>query len=141
MQIGHNDNGTSFGFNNIKFLDESAEQLFKIKSKHIKQDVLTKVLEEVKNIKPKSGPDVDVFIGAFGKDTKHPYSYLTYQEPNSLIRKGYAYIHEAKKHTIDGIIETFKNLANQVDERRVIEAEFKAERAAKAAKKALRKTS
>ena len=109
------------------FLDEGAEQLFNMKNKHLNKEKLANVLNEVKNIKPTSGPDVDVFIGICGKNSKTPVSYLTYKEPNSLIRKGFIYI-ENKKHSLENILNAFKKLANQVDSTRIMEEEAKATR-------------
>lgn len=122
MQVGPNNN-TSFGFNAIKFLDESAEQVFNKKNSKIKPEALKQVLEEIKNIKPTVGTDVDVYVSSWLPGTKNEASYLTYKEKGSLIRKGYVELREMTKHTVEGIKEAFQKLAKQVEETRLMEKE------------------
>lgn len=123
MQVGQNNN-TSFGFNAIKFLDEGAEQVFNKKNSKIKPAVLQQALNEIKNLKPTVGSDVDVFVCAIDKGGKKEASYLTYKEKGSLIRKGCVQLNEIKNHTVDGLKEAFQKLSKQVDETRLMEKEY-----------------
>lgn len=122
MQIGAKNN-TSFGFNAVKFLDNTSEQVFNKKNKFINKELLQKTLEDVKSLKPTIGGDVDVFICQVGNKHKKPITYLTYQEKGSFIRKGGVCI-EGKSHKLENIKEAFNRLVNQVDEIRLMEKSY-----------------
>lgn len=115
MQISQNNN-QSFGINLIKFEDKASQELFNRKNRAISPKVMTKVMEEVKQMKPKNGPDIDVYIGRSYQDG---LSTLTYRENSKdTIGKAFDKINAQYNHTSDSILNAFRRLVNKVDEYR-----------------------
>ena len=115
MEISQNNN-QSFGINLIKFEDKASEALFNRKNRAIPPKQLAKVLEEVKQMKPKTGPDIDVYIGQSYKDG---LSTLTYRENSKdVVGKAFDKINAQYNHTPDSIRNAFHRLINKVNEYR-----------------------
>ncbi len=114
MQISQNNN-PSFGINSVKFTNSLVKSEFEEMTKKISPKKLTKMWEEIKNIKPNKGPDVDVFING----SLLSYGRLGLQHPtvNLEVRKGKNT--SIVEHVLEGkpkkIIEGFKNLITKVD--------------------------
>lgn len=114
MQISQNNN-PSFGINSVKFTNFLVKSEFDEMTKKISPKKLTKMWDEIKNIKPNKGPDVDVFINGSFISYGHPLS--PHPTVNLEVRKGKNT--SIVEHVLEGkpkkIIEGFKNLITKVD--------------------------
>lgn len=114
MQISQNNN-PSFGINSVKFTNSLVKSEFEEMTKKISPKKLTKMWEEIKNIKPNKGPDVDVFING----SMLSYGRLGLQHPtvNLEVRKGKntSIVERVLEGKPKKIIEGFKNLITKVD--------------------------
>ena len=117
MQISQNNN-QSFGINLIKFEDKASQELFNAKNKAIPAKTMAKVMEEVKQMKPKIGPDIDVYIGRSYQDGLNT---LTYREnEKDVIGKAFDKINCMCNNTPEKIVNAFHRLVNKVDEFRAL---------------------
>ncbi len=117
MQISQSQNKQSFGINMVKFEDELAKETFNAKNILISKAKMAKVWQEIGNMKPKVGPDIDVFIGC---DSLNGFmSRLTYNGSKSMSNMGDAEIKGGFFHTPKRILNAFKELINVVNEDRL----------------------
>ena len=118
MQISKSNNSIlSFGINSVKFSPEVAKCLFKQKARNIKEEKLTKVFEKVKNIKPKKGPDIDVFTCGFGDCIRSATGEGSVIGIDKVIFSGF-------KITPKSLIKGFKDLVKSVDKERLVHADI-----------------
>ena len=129
MQV-NNVNNTSFGINAVRFLEQEAVDNFNKMARTMDYNQQFKMFQEIKNIKPKIGPDVDVFVGSAKKLGSNDDVYLSAQSKlnkqegfeilNSRMNDNYENCFEGFKHALskEQIVNTFKKLVNSVDEAR-----------------------
>ncbi|MBR1753658.1 hypothetical protein IJ732_02375 [bacterium] len=115
MQVTQSNN-TSFGINLIKFEDKASKELFQSKNRFIGNKAMANMWNEIKQMKPQKGPDIDVYIGQAFKDDK--FSTLTCRKDSGdILGKAFAII-EGTDHSSKSIIKAFKKIIRSVDEYR-----------------------
>ena len=123
MQISQSNNQTSFGINSIKFTSPVAKQAFEKATKKIPSEKMAGILQEIKNMKPKHGPDVDAFIGTFSAGGSGVYlNARIYEGKNNVQDIGTTFSSIFKKEstvTPKTLLKAFKNLINNVDNKRL----------------------
>lgn len=127
MQISQLNNQTSFGIRNLKF--ETAADLKNFTQKIGKdlnsKDAISKFWEDIRNIKTKSGPDIDeVIIGTCESYTNNPFKHWK-KVPAVIIKnfhKNLPPIFEGieNKFTINSFKEAVQKAVNTAEAYRVI---------------------
>ena len=126
-----NNNNTSFGINAVRFLSEEAQSNFDRMARNMNFNQKFFLLEEIKNIKPKSGPDVDVFVGNGARFSRPNDVFLSAQSKVNQ-QEGIRILDSAKNDAVftgdledlkgtlsrKQIIQAFKNLIADVDSSR-----------------------
>ncbi len=109
MQIGQN-NSTSFGIKTINYASPKTKEFFNTGLKHVKNEKLTQMWDEIRQIKPKIGNDVDVLVTKLGINSV----YLDYTKNNGtyLLQKVQ---NDGKVIEPVNLIEAFKNLVAKID--------------------------
>lgn len=117
MNVSQNNNNTSFGINLVRFEDKASKNIFHAKNRFISPEGIDYMWEHISKIKPKHGPDVDVFIS---KSTDGLYNVLYTKniENGSTVKTYQKVFAEEDENTVTGIIDAFKKLVKQIDHHR-----------------------
>ena len=119
MQISQSNNQTSFGIRSIKFDSKDAKAAFQAATKKIPSEKMSQVLEEIRALKPKKGPDIDTFItsvnGVYSFSKKNPFEGKT----QYMDRPFKWWFTDKSEITPKTMLRAFKNLVKSVDEDRV----------------------
>ena len=115
MQISQSQNQTSFGIRSISFDTPYAKSTFKNLTKNFSSEKMTQLLEDIKNIKPKVGPDIDAFI----TNVPSVYSFSKERPFEGLQQPLYTKFLFKEKVTPKSILKAFKNLVKNVDASRI----------------------
>jgi hypothetical protein len=116
MQVSNNNN-TSFGINLVRFENKEAKDFFNSKNTLIGKNAMARMWNEIKDLKPKKGPDIDVYIG---RSTDDKFSTLTCKQTvgDKVFQKAFAKIDGENEHTSNGIIKAFKDVIYQINKDR-----------------------
>lgn len=108
MQINKVGN-QSFGINLLKYENDAAKVLFESQTTKISKHKMNSVWKKVSKMKPKVGPDIDVFVKKFPQDV----TALSVQPHYEAVE-----FMPENKMTAKDIVNHFKNLIKSVNENR-----------------------
>lgn len=122
MQISQNQNQTSFGINSIKFTSDVAKEAFAKATKKIPSEKMANVLQEIKGMKPKMGPDIDTFIGVHSAGGSGIYLNVKAEGKNNIHNIGTTFSEIFKEESVvtpKTLLKAFKKLVKNVDTARM----------------------